>query len=86
MQWIEQHGYELIDFKLDRGHTGPFMYDNMLDNMVDKTLYENKRPIYIINYKDRDGKVCSGYIMHGNSGLNLGGSNIIFEPIESTRD
>ena len=82
LKWAEQHSYELIDFNLDRGHTGPFMFD------IPDNLFANKyntKHVYIVNYKDRNNKISSGYILYGASGLNLSGNNIVFEPIEDDK-
>ena len=78
LKWTNKSGYELLDFKLDRNHTGPFMFDDIDDILPGKS----KKKVYIVKYKNREGKICSGYILYGQSGLNLSGNDIVFEPIE----
>ncbi len=80
-QWANKSGYELLDFKVDHNHTGPFMFDDF--DFIN--LGESKKIIYIINYKDRAGETRSGYILYGKSGMNLSGSNVVFEPIEAKK-
>jgi len=72
LKWSEGAKCELISFRRDPDHAGPFIFDT-----------SDNKPVYIVQYKDQDGKLRSGYALYGEKGLGISGRDIVFEPIDN---